>query len=114
MTQKTIFKKIIDREIPAEIEYEDELCLAFKDIHPQAPVHLVVIPKKEIPMVDDITEEDEATIGHLFVVMRTIARQLGLTGGYRVVVNNGPDAGQEVMHVHYHMLAGRKFGWPPG
>jgi histidine triad (HIT) family protein len=110
----TIFKKIIDREIPAKIVYEDDLCMAFEDIHPQSPTHLVVIPKKEIISVDDINPEDEAMIGHLFTAMRKIAAQLGLGAGYRVVTNCGRDAGQEVMHLHFHMLAGRKFSWPPG
>ena len=110
----TVFKKIIDRQIPAEIVYEDEQALVFKDIRPQAPVHLIVIPKKEIPTVNNISEADEALVGHLFVVMQKVAQQLGLAGGYRVVTNCGPDAGQEVMHLHFHMLAGRSFGWPPG
>lgn len=110
----TIFQKIIDREIPAKIVYEDDLCLAFHDIHPQAPTHLVVIPKKEIPTVNDITEADESLVGHLFVAMGKIAGQLGLSDGYRVVTNCGRDAGQEVMHLHFHMLAGRGFRWPPG
>jgi histidine triad (HIT) family protein len=114
MAEKTIFKKIIDREIPAKIAYEDDLCLAFEDIHPAAPVHLIVIPKKEIKSVDDVSEADEAIVGHLFVAMRTIAARLGLAHGYRVVTNCGRDAGQEVMHLHFHMLAGRSFGWPPG
>ena len=114
MTEKTVFKKIIDREIHADIVYEDDLCLAFRDIHPQTPVHLVVIPKKEIATVDDLTGDDEALVGHLFVAMATIAGQLGLKGGYRVVTNCGPDAGQVVMHLHFHMLAGRQFAWPPG
>jgi histidine triad (HIT) family protein len=114
MSETTIFKKIIDRQIPAEIVYEDDLCLAFKDIQPQAPVHLIVIPKREIPKVDDVTDEDAALVGHLFVAMGKIAAQLGLSGGYRVLTNNGPDAGQEVMHLHFHMLGGRRFGWPPG
>jgi histidine triad (HIT) family protein len=110
----TIFKKIIDREIPAKIVYEDDLCLAFEDINPRAPTHLLVIPKKEIVSVDGIEPEDEALIGHLFTAMRKIAAQLGLTGGYRVVTNCGRDAGQEVMHIHFHLLAGRKLNWPPG
>ena len=110
----TIFKKIIDREIPAEIVYEDDLCLAFRDVRPQAPVHLLVIPKKEIPSVDEITAADESLVGHLFVVMAQLSRQLGLTGGYRVVTNCGRDAGQEVMHLHFHLLAGRRLQWPPG
>ncbi|MBN2296906.1 MAG: histidine triad nucleotide-binding protein [Pirellulales bacterium] len=114
MGEPTIFKKIIDREIPATIVYEDDLCLAFEDINPRAPTHLIVIPKKEIASVDDICEEDEALIGHLFVAMRKIAADLGLGDGYRVVTNNGPNAGQEVMHIHFHLLGGRKMTWPPG
>jgi len=114
MTEKTVFKRIIDREIPAKIVYEDQWCIAFEDIKPAAPTHLLVIPKKEIPSANKISQEDEAIVGHLFVAMRTIAERLGLDGGYRVVTNCGPDAGQEVMHLHFHMLAGRKFSWPPG
>lgn len=114
MPDKTIFKKIIDREVPAKIVYEDDLCMAFEDIHPRAPTHLIVIPKKEIVSVDDVEPEDEALIGHLFTAMRKIAAQLSLSGGYRVITNCGRDAGQEVMHIHFHLLAGRKFTWPPG
>jgi histidine triad (HIT) family protein len=114
MASKSIFKKIIDLEIPARIAYEDDLCMAFEDIKPNAPTHLIVIPKKEIPTVNDITVEDEAIVGHLFRVMGMMAAKQGLSGGYRVVANCGPDAGQEVMHLHFHMLAGRKFTWPPG
>ncbi len=110
----TLFQKIIDREIPAEIVYEDDLCLAFRDIRPQAPVHLLVIPKKEIPSVNEITAADESLVGHLFVVMAQLAAQLGLSGGYRVVANCGPDAGPVVMHLHFHRLAGRRLQWPPG
>ena len=114
MAEKTIFKKIIDREIPAKIVYEDDRCLAFEDINPQAPTHVIVIPKREIASVDDVTEQDEDVLGHLFLAIKKIAAQLGLTSGYRVVTNCGPDAGQEVMHLHFHLLAGRKLGWPPG
>jgi histidine triad (HIT) family protein len=114
MAEKTLFKKIIDREIPAAIVFEDDRCLAFRDIHPHAPVHVIVIPKKEIASVNDIAEEDEATIGHLFVAMGKIAAQLRLTRGYRVVTNCGADAGQIVMHLHFHLLGGRELGWPPG
>lgn len=114
MAEKTIFKRIIDREIPAKIVYEDEHCLAFEDIHPAAPTHLIVIPKREIASVDDIEEADAQVVGQLFVAMRAIAAKLGLGNGYRVVTNCGRDAGQEVMHLHFHMLAGRKFSWPPG
>lgn len=114
MSEKSIFKKIIDREIPAKIVYEDDLCLAFEDIDPRAPTHLLVIPKKEIVSVDTVEPEDEIIIGHLFTAMRKIAAQLGLANGYRVITNCGRDAGQEVMHIHFHLLAGRKFTWPPG
>ncbi len=114
MAEKTIFKKIIDREIPAKIVYEDDLCLAFEDINPQAPTHVIVIPKREIASVDDVTEQDEDVVGHLFLAIKKIAAQLKLTSGYRVVTNCGPDAGQEVMHLHFHLLAGRKLAWPPG
>jgi histidine triad (HIT) family protein len=114
MPDKTIFKRIIDKEIPADIVYEDDLCLAFRDKNPQAPTHLVVIPKKEIVSIDDLAEEDGPLVGHLFVAMRKIAAELGLTAGYRVLTNCGADAGQEVMHLHFHMLAGRRLRWPPG
>jgi len=114
MSEKTVFKKIIDREIPAEIVYEDDQCLAFKDINPQAPIHVLVIPKKEIPSLDALSEQDEALMGHLLSVIRKLAARMNLSGGYRVVVNCGPDAGQEVAHLHFHLLAGRKMTWPPG
>ena len=111
----TIFKKIIDREIPANILYEDDLCLVFHDIMPQAPVHFLVIPKKEIPSVNDIADEDTALIGHLFCVIRKLAAEQGIAdSGYRVVSNCGPDACQTVPHLHYHVLAGRPMTWPPG
>ncbi|GAB6166988.1 histidine triad nucleotide-binding protein [Thermostilla marina] len=114
MSEKTVFKKIIDREIPADIVYEDDWCLAFRDINPQAPVHLIVIPKKEIVNVDDMRDEDVEILGRIFLAIKKIAAQEGLEKGYRVVTNNGRDAGQEVMHLHFHVLAGRGFGWPPG
>lgn len=114
MAQKTVFQRILDREIPADIVFEDDRCLAFRDIHPQAPVHVVVIPKKPIPTLNEVNEEDAPLLGHLFVAMREIAARLGLHKGYRVVVNCGPDAGQVVMHLHFHLLGGREFGWPPG
>jgi histidine triad (HIT) family protein len=114
MAEKTIFQKIIDREVPARIVYEDDQCMAFEDVNPQAPTHLLVIPKQEIASLDELTEEDGPLVGHLFAVIRKIATQLGLEDGYRVVANCGPDAGQEVMHLHFHLLAGRKLSWPPG
>jgi len=114
MADKNIFQRIIDREIPADIVYEDDRCLAFRDIHPHAPTHVIVIPKKLIASVDKVAEADEALVGHLFSAMRQIAAKLGLAKGYRVVTNCGRDAGQEVMHLHFHLLGGRPFGWPPG
>lgn len=110
----TIFSKIIAREIPADIVYEDELCLAFKDINPQAPVHVLVIPKKEITRLVDADPEDQALLGHLMLAAGKIARQLGVGDAFRVVVNNGAEVGQSVFHVHLHILAGRGFRWPPG
>ena len=110
----TIFKKIIDHEIPADIVYEDDQCLAFRDISPQAPTHILVIPKKEITAVDALTEEDQALVGHIFLVIRKIAKDEGLTDGFRVVTNNGQNACQTVPHLHFHLLGGRRFGWPPG
>lgn len=114
MSNKTLFKRIIDREIPADIVYEDEHCLAFNDITPRAPTHVLVIPKKEIPTVSDIGDADKPLIGHLYTVIRDLAKQLGLSKGYRVVVNCGDDAGQTVHHLHFHLLGGRKMDWPPG
>jgi len=111
---KTIFKRIIDREIPGKIVYEDEQCLAFHDINPQAPIHILVVPKKEIPSLTDLTEGDTALAGHLLLVIQKLAAERNLSNGYRVVVNCGPDAGQTVPHLHYHLLGGRGFAWPPG
>ena len=114
MPEKTIFKRIIDREIPAKIVFEDEQCLAFEDVHPAAPVHVLVIPKREIASVDEITAADAPLVGHLLAVMPTIAAQYGLSDGYRVVANCGRDAGQEVMRLHFRLLGGRRLTWPPG
>jgi histidine triad (HIT) family protein len=111
---KTIFKRIIDKEIPAKIIYEDDRCLAFHDITPQAPTHVLVIPKQEISGVAAIEAADEPLIGHLLYVVRQLAEQLDLASGYRVVINNGPDAGQTVEHLHLHLLGGRHLTWPPG
>ena len=110
----TIFSKIIRREIPADIIYEDDLCLAFRDITPQAPVHILVIPKKPIPQLELAESEDHALLGHLLLTVKRIAVQVGLTNGYRVVINNGVDGGQTVNHLHLHILGGRQLGWPPG
>jgi histidine triad (HIT) family protein len=114
MPEKTIFKRIIDKEIPANIVYEDDRCLAFHDISPQAPTHVLVIPKKEIRSLDALTDADAELVTHLWRVIRDLARQLKLTGGYRVVVNNGRDGGQSVDHLHFHLLGGRPMTWPPG
>ncbi|PQO43024.1 histidine triad nucleotide-binding protein [Blastopirellula marina] len=114
MSEKTIFKRIIDGEIPADVVYEDDLCLVFRDIAPKAPTHVLVIPKKEIATLDDVADEDAALMGHLWIVVRDVARQLGLEEGYRVVVNCKEGGGQEVPHVHLHLMGGRKLTWPPG
>ena len=114
MPEKTIFKKIIDRELEADIVYEDDRSLAFRDINPQAPTHVLIVPKKEIPSLNDLAEEDRELVGHLFLVASKLARQLGLDGGYRTVINCGPDAGQTVDHLHLHLLGGRRMTWPPG
>ena len=107
----TIFSKIVAGEIPAEIVYQDKRVTAFKDIHPLAPVHILIIPNKEIATVDDVSPEDEATLGHLFVVAKEVARQLGLAeSGYRLIVNCKGDGGQEVFHLHMHLLGGKKLG----
>jgi histidine triad (HIT) family protein len=110
----TIFKRIIDREIQADIVYEDERCLAFRDIGPKAPVHVLLIPKQEIASVDAIAADDADLLGHLWQVIPKLAKQLKLDGGYRVVVNCGPDGGQSVDHLHFHILGGRPLAWPPG
>ena len=114
MAEKTIFQRIIDREIPADIVHEDDVCLAFRDINPVAPSHVLVIPKKPIASTDAIGDEDAPIIGHLYLVIRDLARQLGLEDGYRVVVNCGSDGGQTVDHLHFHLLGGRSLTWPPG
>ena len=110
----TLFGKIIRREIPADIVYEDDLCLAFRDINPQAPTHVLVIPKKEMAMLSDAGADDQALLGHLMLAAGRIACSLGVADAFRLVVNNGADAGQSVFHLHLHILAGRKLRWPPG
>lgn len=111
----TIFSRILSKEIPADIVYEDEQCVAFRDVNPQAPTHILVIPRKEIPTVDDIAEEDEALVGHCVRVASRIAGEQGLgESGYRLVWNCREGAGQTVFHLHLHLLGGRSFQWPPG
>jgi histidine triad (HIT) family protein len=114
MSGKTIFKKIIDKEIPAKIVYEDDLCLAFHDVNPQAPIHVLLIPKQEVPSIDHLAVDDQMLVGHLLLVIRKLAEQLGLSSGYRVVINCGADAGQTVDHLHLHLIGGRPMKWPPG
>ena len=110
----TIFQKIIDREIPANIVYEDDRCLAFHDVAPQAPVHVLLIPKKHIESIDDLADDDSDLLGHMWITLRNLARELKLDDGYRVVVNCGKEGGQAVDHLHFHLLGGRKLSWPPG
>ena len=111
---ETIFAKIIRREIPAQIEYEDKLCLAFHDVSPQAPTHILVIPKKPLPSLAEVTDADIPLLGHLMRVATDLATKLNLVNGYRLVVNCGTDGGQTVNHLHIHLLGGRSLGWPPG
>ncbi|MGB3208378.1 MAG: histidine triad nucleotide-binding protein [Crinalium sp.] len=113
-TEDTIFGKIIRREIPADIVYEDDIALAFRDVNPQAPVHILVIPKQPLPKLADAESQDHAMLGHLLLTVKRVAEQAGLTNGYRVVINNGDDGGQTVNHLHLHILGGRQLKWPPG
>jgi histidine triad (HIT) family protein len=110
----TIFGKIIRREIPADIIYEDDLCLAFHDVSPQAPVHVLVIPKQAIAKLSDAESKDHALLGHLLLTVKRVAEQLELADGYRVVINTGEAGGQTVYHLHLHLLGGRQMTWPPG
>ena len=110
----TIFGKIIRREIPADIVYEDEQTLAFRDVNPQAPTHILVIPKKPIPRLSEAAPEDTALMGHLLMTVQKVAEQENLSNGYRVVINNGADGGQTVDHLHLHILGDRSMTWPPG
>lgn len=115
MSDSCIFCKIIEKKIPSKILYEDDLSSAFEDVNPQAPVHILIVPKKHIADIHSIMETDKELIGHLFVVASKIAAQKGLDKtGYRMVINNGPGAGQTVFHIHLHLLSGRRFTWPPG
>lgn len=111
---KTLFQRIADKEIPATFEHEDALCVAIRDISPQAPVHILVIPRQPIPRLDAARAEDAALLGHLLLTARAIAAKLGLGSGFRIVINNGRQAGETVPHLHVHLLAGRDLTWPPG
>lgn len=117
MAEKTIFQKIIDREIPAPLVYEDEFCAAFNDINPQAPVHVLIVPKKVIPRVGEAATSDQAVLGALLLAAGKVADRLGVkerSKGFRLVINHGKDAGETVPHLHVHLLAGRDLAWPPG
>ncbi len=115
MGSETIFEKIIKKEIPADIVYEDEFSLAFRDISPQAPVHILIIPKKHIAKISEASEEDKELLGHLLLVSQKIAEDMKLSeNGFRLVINNGEKAGQAVFHLHIHLMGGREFTWPPG
>lgn len=114
MLQDNVFKRIIDKELPAKIIYEDDQCLAFHDIQPQAPVHVLLIPKKEIRTHDEVAAADQALLGHLHLVAQKLARNLGLADGYRLVLNCKEQGGQTVPHLHLHLLGGRPMAWPPG
>lgn len=114
MMADNIFQKILDKKIPARIVHEDEHCIAFHDVNPQAPVHMLIIPRKVIRTHADIAPEDREVLGHLHLVAARLAEQLGLAEGYRLVLNCKEQAGQTVPHLHLHLLGGRDFGWPPG
>lgn len=111
---KTIFQRIIDKEIPATFLHEDDRCIAIRDINAQAPTHVLVIPKKKIDRLQHMDEDDEALVGHLLFVATRVAHSLKVQDGFRLVINDGASAGQTVFHLHVHLLAGRSFGWPPG
>ena len=111
---KTLFQRIIAREIPAVIEHEDERCIVIHDIDPQAPVHLLIIPKQVIARVGDAVNSDEAVLGHLLLTAGMVAKKLQLARGFRLIINNGPDACESVPHLHVHLLAKRQLAWPPG
>ena len=112
---KTLFEKIIAREIPATIVYEDDLVLAFRDVKPQAPAHVLIVPKKVIPRIADAAPDDHKVLGHLLLKAGEVAKSLGIADtGYRLVINNGPNAGESVPHLHMHILGGRQMAWPPG
>ncbi len=114
MSEECIFCKIADKEISSSIVYEDPEIVAFNDINPQAPVHIIIIPRKHIPTVTDLEENDAELVGKLFIVAKKLARAKEIEDGYRLVINCNPGAGQSVFHIHLHLLGGRKFSWPPG
>lgn len=111
---KTLFEKIVAREIPAQIVFEDDLVLAIRDINPQAPTHVLIFPKRPLPRIAEATSDDHKLLGHLLLKAAEVAKQLDLPGGYRLVINNGADGGETVPHLHVHILGGRHMAWPPG
>jgi len=111
---KTLFERIAAKEMPANLVYEDEHVIAFRDIHPQAPTHILIVPRKPIPRIAEATPADHALIGHLLLKAAEVAAKVGLANCYRLVINNGPDGGESVPHLHCHILGGRAMGWPPG
>ncbi len=112
---KTLFEKIIDKDIPSKIVYEDDKVVAFRDVNPKAPVHVLIVPRKPIPRILDAKPEDKEVLGHLLLKAAELAAELGLErSGFRLVINNGPDAGESVPHLHCHIIGGRAMGWPPG
>ncbi len=113
-SEKTLFQKIADRDIPATFEHEDDSCFAIRDIDPQAPVHILVIPKKPIQRIGEATAEDQDLLGHLMLAAAQVAKKLELENGFRIVINNGPYGGEAVPHLHVHLLGGRQMSWPPG
>ena len=115
MNKKTLFEKIIDREIPAKIIYEDDLCIAIEDINPQAPTHILIIPKKHITTINDLKPDDSTLIGEMFLIAKQLAKIENINNsGFRMVFNCNKDGGQTVFHIHLHLLGGRKLSWPPG
>jgi len=112
--QRTVFERIIAREIPSEIIYEDDRVAAFRDVHPQAPTHILIVPKKPVARMAEAGPEDESLLGHLLLKAAQVAAQAGLSNGYRLVINNGQDGGESVPHLHCHILGGRPMSWPPG
>lgn len=111
---KTLFEKIIARELPAQIVHEDDLCVAFKDINPGAPMHILLVPRKPLPRLCDASAEDQLLLGHLMLVASRVAASQGYGEAYRLVINNGAEAGQSVFHLHLHLIGGRSLKWPPG
>jgi len=112
---KTLFEKIYDGEIPAEILHKDNLCCAFRDVSPQAPTHVLIVPKKVIPRIGEATAEDQALLGHLLLIAAKLAKDLGIAEtGFRIAINHGPQGGESVPHLHVHLLGGRQLSWPPG